>query len=222
MTEAPPMPRRTGNVLTETDYENLNRRWIDRGLAEEADICRVDSPTGACCPGASTIFCLSICSVDFSFRPLGVNRGVISTLADTSCGRWFSRRKRAVGLLPTAPSRRIAECALCGCRGGANCSCRAILPAAATTRSPPPDKVVKAAPATELATLVASATYRRLAFSARPIILPKEDPSLIGCSCPAVQGKDADNRNGRTSGGDSPGRPLHGLPDRYQPRQFPI
>lgn len=44
-----PMPTtigETGNALTDTDYANLARRWIDRQLAEEARIRRVDSNTG--------------------------------------------------------------------------------------------------------------------------------------------------------------------------------
>ena len=36
----------TGNCLTDADYENLKRRWIDRALADSAGIRRVDSNTG--------------------------------------------------------------------------------------------------------------------------------------------------------------------------------
>jgi hypothetical protein len=37
---------KTGNALTDTDYENLARRWIDKKLAERAGIRRVDSDSG--------------------------------------------------------------------------------------------------------------------------------------------------------------------------------
>ncbi len=40
------MNEETGNALTDTDYANLARRWIDRQLAEAARIRRVDSNTG--------------------------------------------------------------------------------------------------------------------------------------------------------------------------------
>src|SRR6266576_1646471 len=36
----------TGKALTDADYANLARRWIDRELAEAAGIRRVDSATG--------------------------------------------------------------------------------------------------------------------------------------------------------------------------------
>src|SRR5262245_10931155 len=36
----------TGSVLTEADYANLDRRWIDKTLADIARIRRVDSNTG--------------------------------------------------------------------------------------------------------------------------------------------------------------------------------
>jgi hypothetical protein len=41
-----PMNEEIGNALTDTDYANLARRWIDRQLAEEARIRRVGSDTG--------------------------------------------------------------------------------------------------------------------------------------------------------------------------------
>jgi len=37
----------TGSALTDADYANLAKRWIDRGLAEAAGIRRVDSYNGA-------------------------------------------------------------------------------------------------------------------------------------------------------------------------------
>src|ERR1039458_4061740 len=41
-----PMNEGPGNALTDTDYPNLARRWIDRQLAEAARIRRVDSNAG--------------------------------------------------------------------------------------------------------------------------------------------------------------------------------
>lgn len=40
------MNEETGKALTDTDYANLARRWIDRQLADAAGIRRVDSDTG--------------------------------------------------------------------------------------------------------------------------------------------------------------------------------
>ncbi len=40
------MNEQTGNVLTDADYASLARRWIDRQLADDAGIRRVDSNTG--------------------------------------------------------------------------------------------------------------------------------------------------------------------------------
>lgn len=40
------MNEETGKALTDTDYANLARRWIDRQLADAAGIRRVDSNTG--------------------------------------------------------------------------------------------------------------------------------------------------------------------------------
>ena len=36
----------TGNALTDVDYANLARRWIDKQLADAARIRRVDSGAG--------------------------------------------------------------------------------------------------------------------------------------------------------------------------------
>ena len=41
-----PVNEGPGNALTDTDYPNLARRWIDRQLAEAARIRRVDSNAG--------------------------------------------------------------------------------------------------------------------------------------------------------------------------------
>ena len=46
MEEPPKGTQDRGSGLTNADYENLNRRWIDRALADSARIRRVDSATG--------------------------------------------------------------------------------------------------------------------------------------------------------------------------------
>jgi hypothetical protein len=46
-TVRPRVTENAGNALTEADYANLARRWIDRGLADAAGVRRVNSSAGA-------------------------------------------------------------------------------------------------------------------------------------------------------------------------------